>query len=65
MATDPLSHARILQQVQIPVLENEVCMKAFKKHGLFNSPLQFDSSAICASNIAEGKSSGKGDSGKY
>ena len=63
VATDSLSHAGILQQAQIPIHENAVCMKEFKKIGLFVSPLQFDSSAICAGNMDDGKSGSNVDSG--
>ena len=38
-------------------------MKAFKKHGLYISPLQFDTSATCAGFLAGGQDSCRGDSG--
>lgn len=58
-----LSNPKILQQVQIPIQENSLCEKAFKKVKMFVSPKQFDESVICAGNLGGAHDSCKGDSG--
>lgn len=55
--------ASILQEVQIPVLTNEICRDRYKKIGKLVSQKQFDNAVLCAGVLAGGKDSCQGDSG--
>lgn len=55
--------ATILQQAQVPVLDNAVCKNAYKKIKKLVTPNQFDYAIICAGHLNGGVDSCKGDSG--
>lgn len=55
--------ASILQEVQIPVLTNEVCRDRYTKIGKLVSQKQFDNAVLCAGVLAGGQDSCQGDSG--
>lgn len=55
--------SNILQEVQIPVHENEVCKEKYQKIGKLVSQQQFDNAVLCAGVLAGGKDSCQGDSG--
>lgn len=55
--------ASVLQEVQIPVLTNEICQDRYKKIGKLVSEKQFDNAVLCAGVLAGGKDSCQGDSG--
>lgn len=55
--------ATVLQQIQVPVLDNSVCKREYKKIERLASPNQFDDTVICAGNMAGGKDTCTGDSG--
>lgn len=55
--------SNILQQLQLPVLENEVCRTKYSKIGKLISEKQFDQAVLCAGELDGGKDSCQGDSG--
>lgn len=55
--------ATVLQQLQMPVLDNTICRNASVKSGTFITNRQFGDSIVCAGILAGGKDSCKGDSG--
>lgn len=55
--------SQILQQVQVPVLTNDVCKDRYKKQNKLISEQQFDEAVLCAGVLEGGKDSCQGDSG--
>lgn len=55
--------SRVLQQVQLPILENSECENRYRRAGRWISDQQFGSSIICAGDLKGGRDSCKGDSG--
>lgn len=55
--------AKILQELQLPVLDNEVCKNRYKKIGKLISEKQFNEAVLCAGVLTGGKDSCQGDSG--
>lgn len=53
----------VLQELQIPVLSNDVCKDRYKKVGKLISEKQFDNAVLCAGVLTGGKDSCQGDSG--
>lgn len=54
----------ILQQVQLPVLNNEVCKDRYRKQGkLIDDQKQFNDAVMCVGYLEGGKDSCQGDSG--
>lgn len=54
----------ILQQVQLPVLNNEICKDRYRKQGkLINEQKQFNNAVMCVGYLEGGKDSCQGDSG--
>lgn len=53
----------VLQQIQVPVLDNSVCKKEYTKVKKLATPNQFDAAVICAGHLAGGIDACKGDSG--
>ncbi|XP_037881429.1 serine protease filzig-like [Glossina fuscipes] len=53
----------ILKQVQLPVLENEVCRRIYTTLMPHSSAQEYDESVICAGFVVGGKDTCKGDSG--
>lgn len=52
-----------MQQLQVPVLDNSICKRGYKKAGKLFSPNQFDNTIICAGHLEGKKDSCDGDSG--
>lgn len=61
--TEGGTSATILQQVQLPVLGNDVCKDRYKKLNKLISEQQFDDAVLCAGDLNGGKDSCQGDSG--
>lgn len=55
--------SNILQELQIPVLNNEVCQEQYKKQGKLIDSKQFNNAVLCAGVLEGGKDSCQGDSG--
>lgn len=55
-------HARVLQQVQVPVVDMKTCRDSLTKDGQFNVNIRVNEHVICAGGI-RGKDCFKGDSG--
>uniref|UniRef100_A0A182Q6I6 Peptidase S1 domain-containing protein n=1 Tax=Anopheles farauti TaxID=69004 RepID=A0A182Q6I6_9DIPT len=55
--------APVLQELQIPILENEECSQLYKKIRKLFSKKQFNEAVLCAGFLAGGKDSCQGDSG--
>ncbi|XP_058116351.1 venom protease-like [Anopheles ziemanni] len=55
--------AKVLQELQIPILENDECVQRFKKIRKLFTRKQFDNAVICAGFLDGGKDSCQGDSG--
>lgn len=50
-------------QVQLPVIDNNICREKYKLIGEFKDNVQFGDSVLCAGFAAGGKDSCQGDSG--
>uniref|UniRef100_A0AAG5CUG3 Peptidase S1 domain-containing protein n=1 Tax=Anopheles atroparvus TaxID=41427 RepID=A0AAG5CUG3_ANOAO len=55
--------AKVLQELQIPILENDECVQLFKKIRKLFTRKQFNDAVICAGFVEGGKDSCQGDSG--
>lgn len=55
--------SEILQELQIPILENSICSDAYKANNRARTIKQFDSATLCAGYLTGGKDSCRGDSG--
>lgn len=55
--------ANVLQELQLPVLENQDCKARYQKIGKLIDDKQFDNKVLCAGVIEGGKDSCQGDSG--
>lgn len=55
--------ASILQELQLPVLDNEVCQDRYKKQKRLLSEKQFNNAVLCAGVLTGGQDSCQGDSG--
>ncbi|XP_023159338.1 venom serine protease Bi-VSP [Ceratitis capitata] len=55
--------ASVLQELQIPILRNEVCRASYARVRRLISDDQFDTSVICAGVLSGGKDTCQGDSG--
>lgn len=55
--------SNVLQQLQLPVLDNAECREQYKKQGKLISEYQFGDAVICAGYLEGGKDSCQGDSG--
>lgn len=53
----------VLQQLQLPVLENDVCKASYSKIGKLISEKQFDEAVLCAGVLDGGQDACQGDSG--
>lgn len=53
----------VLQQTQVPVLENSVCLEAYRNVRKLYSDDQFSNEVICAGHLIGGRDSCQGDSG--
>lgn len=53
----------VLMQVQVPVIENQVCKECYRRIGLLYLNRQFDDRIMCAGHMDGGKDSCQGDSG--
>lgn len=54
----------VLQQVQLPVLNNEICKDRYRKQGkLIDEQKQFNDAVMCVGYLEGGKDSCQGDSG--
>lgn len=55
--------ANVLQELQIPVFENEVCRIRYQQQKRLFTENQFDEAVICAGELSGGKDTCQGDSG--
>ncbi|KFB43553.1 hypothetical protein ZHAS_00011367 [Anopheles sinensis] len=55
--------SKVLQELQIPILENDECVQLYKKIRKLYTRKQFDNAVICAGILEGGKDSCQGDSG--
>lgn len=55
--------ANVLQELQIPVLANEVCRDSYQRAKRLITADQFDTGVICAGVLSGGKDTCQGDSG--
>ncbi|XP_017071642.1 venom serine protease Bi-VSP [Drosophila eugracilis] len=55
--------AQVLNELQIPVFENEVCRESYAREKRYFSANQFDSATLCAGVLSGGKDTCQGDSG--
>lgn len=55
--------SNVLQQLQLPVLDNADCKEQYQKQGKLFSENQFGDAVICAGSLHGGKDSCQGDSG--
>lgn len=55
--------ATILQEIQVPVLENSVCKNRYETLGKLLSDRQFNDAVLCAGVLKGGQDSCQGDSG--
>jgi len=55
--------ATVLNELMIPVLDNEICRNSYAKLRRYFSHDQFDKAVICAGELAGGKDTCQGDSG--
>lgn len=53
----------MLQELQIPVLDNDVCKERYKKQKRLLSEKQFNDAILCAGVLTGGQDSCQGDSG--
>lgn len=57
--------SNVLQELQLPVLKNDVCRDRYQKQGKLLSEKQFSDRVLCAGVLTGGKDSCQGDSGNY
>uniref|UniRef100_A0A0K8WFX2 CLIP domain-containing serine protease n=1 Tax=Bactrocera latifrons TaxID=174628 RepID=A0A0K8WFX2_BACLA len=55
--------ANVLQELQIPVLDNNVCRESYQRANRLITADQFDTGVICAGVLSGGKDTCQGDSG--
>uniref|UniRef100_A0A1A9WLK5 CLIP domain-containing serine protease n=1 Tax=Glossina brevipalpis TaxID=37001 RepID=A0A1A9WLK5_9MUSC len=55
--------ADVLQELQIPIFDNEVCRVRYEQQKRFFTENQFDEATICAGVLSGGKDTCQGDSG--
>ncbi|XP_065720238.2 venom protease isoform X3 [Drosophila suzukii] len=55
--------ATVLNELQIPIYENGVCIQSYAKEKRYFSADQFDSAVLCAGVLSGGKDTCQGDSG--
>ncbi|KAH8302723.1 hypothetical protein KR044_010132, partial [Drosophila immigrans] len=55
--------ARVLHQLKIPVVDNEVCRTSYDKLNRYFSVDQFDRAVLCAGELRGGYDTCQGDSG--
>lgn len=55
--------ANVLQELQIPILTNEVCRDSYQRAKRLITADQFDTGVICAGVLSGGKDTCQGDSG--
>lgn len=55
--------ANVLQQVQVPVIENRECKNRYRKIGELRDKTQFSGKVLCAGYMEGGKDACQGDSG--
>ncbi|XP_052863287.1 venom serine protease Bi-VSP-like [Anopheles cruzii] len=55
--------ANVLQELQIPILENAECIQLYRKINKVFSKKQFNDAVLCAGILEGGKDSCQGDSG--
>lgn len=53
----------ILMEVQVPVIENQICKELYQKNGSHRTDIQFSERVMCAGFAEGGKDSCQGDSG--
>lgn len=57
------SASNVLQELQLPVLDNAVCKDRYRKQGKLISEKQFNEAILCAGVLTGGQDSCQGDSG--
>ncbi|KAM7355456.1 venom serine protease Bi-VSP-like [Cochliomyia hominivorax] len=55
--------ANVLQELQIPIYDNQVCRDRYKQQNRLFTENQFDSAVLCAGVLSGGKDTCQGDSG--
>ncbi|KAM7357438.1 venom serine protease Bi-VSP-like [Cochliomyia hominivorax] len=55
--------SNVLQELQIPIYENQICRDRYKQKKLLIAENQFDEAVICAGVLSGGKDTCQGDSG--
>lgn len=55
--------SNVLQELQIPIFENQVCRQSYQKQNRLFTENQFDKAVLCAGVLSGGKDTCQGDSG--
>ncbi|XP_033157018.1 venom serine protease Bi-VSP-like isoform X1 [Drosophila mauritiana] len=55
--------SQVLNELQIPIYENDVCVRSYAKEKRYFSADQFDKAVLCAGVLSGGKDTCQGDSG--